>query len=461
MLSVTIPESCVAEARYAISVVLGEFLGVPYQVKTGEGESVEVKHKGCRLTLNSVFFPALEADRTAELIDHPPAVWDSRDIDWQMALTSPMVPVLFGEPRVTQSEDHIHIGIDIFGAAFFMMSRYEETLRGERDEHDRFPVANAMAYKHGFLMRPVVDEYVEILWAAMQWLWPGMKRKARQFEIIPTHDVDDPWLGPSLANIRQLVWRCGADMIHRKNPMLTAKTVASFVHSRLPGNPIPAYDPYNVFDWFMDKNEQAGVQSRFYFMTHKEPDHLYGGRYDIEAPHIVDLMHQIAGRGHEIGIHPTGESYRDAMALSTMARRLRQFMEQNSIDQDRLGGRQHYLRWQADKTAKLWDEAGLDYDSTLSHAEHVGFRCGTCHPYPLWDIAERKVLDVFEHPLIMMDASLLGRCYMGLDKEAALAVVEQLKDAAKTVKGRFVFLWHNNCLLSRADKEIYLACLDR
>jgi hypothetical protein len=38
------------------------------------------------------------------------------------------------------------------------------------------------------------------------------------------------------------------------------------------------------------------------------------------------------------------------------------------------------------------DEAGIDYGSTLSYADHAGFRCGVCYEYPAFDIKKRKQL---------------------------------------------------------------------
>lgn len=34
------------------------------------------------------------------------------------------------------------------------------------------------------------------------------------------------------------------------------------------------------------------------------------------------------------------------------------------------GGRQHYLRFRAPDTWRMWEKAGLAYDSTLSYADH-------------------------------------------------------------------------------------------
>jgi hypothetical protein len=45
---------------------------------------------------------------------------------------------------------------------------------------------------------------------------------------------------------------------------------------------------------------------------------------------------------------------------------LRRVLYVEGIDQPSLGGRQHFLRWETPTTARLWDDNGLDYDTTLS-----------------------------------------------------------------------------------------------
>jgi hypothetical protein len=459
MLFIKVPNQCAPEVNYALDIILGEFIGISYQVKGGAENMFRLEYEGRELTLDCSFFSALALDQVDGLTRVPVAVWDSRETGWQIPLIDPLVPVLFGQPSITQSDSHIHIGLDIFGAAFFMLSRYEETVNAARDRHGCFPLNEALEYRHDFLLRPIIDEYVEILWAAMRQLWPRIERKQRSFEIVPTHDLDDPYLGPRLVRFGDLVRRLGGDLLRRRAPLLALRTADSYLRSKRSGPYRPMYDPYDTHDWLMRQSERSGVAGRFYFMSDLGPDPVYGGRYDIETPHILDLMKAFAARGHEIGIHPTSESFRDGTAFSAQVAHLRQAMEKCGIQQDILGGRQHYLRWQADLTPGLCEAAGMDYDSTLGHAEHVGFRCGTCHAYPLWDFKSRTPLQVKQHPLILMDDSLFYDHSMGLSAEQVLDLIKKLHDTVRKFDGRFVFLWHNSALMTHTDRSLYQGCL--
>ena len=66
---------------------------------------------------------------------------------------------------VKESDNLIETNIDIIASSFFMVSRYEEVVINSRDQYDRFPASASLAYKEGFLNRPIVNEYIELLWS--------------------------------------------------------------------------------------------------------------------------------------------------------------------------------------------------------------------------------------------------------------------------------------------------------
>ena len=60
------------------------------------------------------------------------------------------------------------IGFDLFSAAFYLISRYEEYLPHEVDEHGRFLPEQSIAFKHGFIQRAVVNRYATFLAQKLQ-----------------------------------------------------------------------------------------------------------------------------------------------------------------------------------------------------------------------------------------------------------------------------------------------------
>ena len=92
----------------------------------------------------------------------------------------------------------------------------------------------------------------------------------------------------------------------------------------------------------------------------------------------------------------------------------------------------------------------MEIDSTVGYPEMPGFRCGTCYDFPVFNTLTRKVLQLREMPLVMMERSLTG--YMGLNPREASLEAEKIYLEVKKHKGNFVFLWHNSTLFSEEFK---------
>lgn len=58
-----------------------------------------------------------------------------------------------------------------------------------------------------------------------------------------------------------------------------------------------------------------------------------------------------------------------------------------------------------------------------------------------------------------MECSLLSQTYMGVAREEAHTIVSQLKRRTRRMRGRFIFLWHNDQLLSHSDRDLYCHCV--
>jgi hypothetical protein len=231
----------------------------------------------------------------------------------------------------------------------------------------------------------------------------------------------------------------GIAVVRLRDPLLAAR--------RLAGR-----DPCDTFDFLMTAAERRGVRCAFYFLAGRtSPAH--DGEYSLDDPWIRSLLRRIHARGHEIGLHPSYNTFRDAEATASELRTLERVCAEEGIDEPIVGGRQHYLRWENPTTWEIWDGAGLGYDSTLTFAERPGFRCGVCYEYPAFNLRTRKPLRLVERPLVAMDRTLLD--YMGLSERAALEELVELRRRCRLFHGDFTLLWHNSFLLTRRDKRLY------
>lgn len=451
---VTCPDNRHAERLWITSVVLGEFLGLDHEVRFDDRAEVRISAEDKALRMPDVFFSGADGHwlAPASLPAEPLQQWAVGENLPRARLARPCVPVLYGAPGFALHGTTAILHADIFGCAFFMLSRYEEAASPERDRHGRFPAAASLACREGFLARPLVDEYVEILWAAMLRLWPRLQRRQRQPAIRVTCDVDQPYHA-SISSVGRLLRRTVAEAVRKGRVADALRPVRNYI-AALRGD--LRHDPYYyTVDWMMDVNEKAGNAVAFYFIP--ETTGAMDGCYSLGEPAVRDMMRRIAGRGHEIGIHPGYHSYQSRDILQSGKMRLQRAMGMERIRQEVMGGRQHFLRWST-HTPAAWDAAGLEYDSTLGYADHAGFRCGTCHEYPMFDLHQRRALRVRQRPLVCMECSVTS--YMGLGwTESALARMKEFKELAFRFDGVFTLLWHNSSFEDGAAKEMYCSII--
>lgn len=434
------------EREYISSVLFKEFLGIEFEIKFQARKDwlITDRSKDTEILLPDILFQTQPEDWLTEktLPYRPLPIWDISKYNIDCTVVHKNIPVIYG--NIDNSK--YHSPLDIFGSAFFMLTRYEEVVNKDKNIDGRFPATASISFQEGFLDRPIINEYVEILFNLINKFCPNLKRKKHFFRILPSHDVDIPFnlyfLKPS-----QLLRKLGADLILRKNLQLALQNLINYFKVKRD----PSLDPYNTFDSIMDLSEKYNLKSAFYFMGGRGTrfDPLY---YPLDHPAVTTIINKICDRGHEIGFHP---SYASAIRMDIWNQEygnLSAVVPWNNIT----GGRQHFLRTHVPVTWRFWDMNGLKYDSSLGYAEHSGFRCGVCYEYTLFDLIKKEQLNIKERPLIAMDCSVIDKRFMNLGPtHKAFDYMNTLKSRCKMFNGDFTILWHNDRFRNNDEIRIY------
>jgi len=333
------------------------------------------------------------------------------------------IPVIYGTYKISEyqnnGEKQLISGIDVFGSAFFMLTRWEEYVTQHTDDKDRFLGEFSLAFRNSFLQRPVVNEYVEFLWNVLRSLEINQNRRKRDYELIPTHDVDFLHF-PKLSR---------SDLKNKLRLKGIKERLAKLKHAIFK-------DPYNTFSYLMARSEEFNTKARFYFVdgqaNHDAQEYLNTKRFH-------KLTDEIEQRGHIAGFHSGYYAFNSYAKAKEEKKRL-----EHSLKHTVTEGRQHFLRFKVPYTWKVQEQIGMKVDYTLGYHDHTGFRCGVCYEYPVFDFLERRSMNLWERPLIAMDTTLVF--YNKYSPRQAAKKIQKLVEQVKKYSGQFVLLWHNTAV---------------
>ena len=352
----------------------------------------------------------------------------------------------------SETEGSVKICYDLLTPSFLLLSRYEEFYSERHDEHGRFPYGLSLAENNCMVEIPLVDEYAMLL---RRWLCQHFPDRfqavPRTPRVVPTHDIDilyrfkNRW--PALKSI------FGRDLLINRDLKMVLKSLKEYKAWKLD----PSFDPYVEAVRQLSEREEELHLSPVFFVKATEANQA-DATYDVHDPILQHIIWNVTHRGGQIGLHGSYPSADDVACLHREKQNLSKL-----CDKEIRVSRQHYLRARFagnPNSLDLWRQAGITDDYTLGFAERCGFRCGTCHPYPLYDVRNDRVTDIIEHPLIVMDGTLFD--YMKLSVEEAKELVMKLKQRCFDVEGDFVILWHNHATTREFEpyfNSVYLPLL--
>ena len=426
-----IPTNNIPEREYMMDFVFRDYLGIDFALCEDSAlEYTKICFNNKKLLIKDALwnsFPEPLGYLHKENLPLPVRSWNKYCVESDIV-------ILYGENIITNDGDSIFCDIDIFAAVFFMLTRWEEYIIKGRDTHDRFPASESVAFKYDFLHRPIVNEYIEMLWNMMSDLGILIQRKERRFQIVPTHDIDNYRMPNRLWTISKSILK---NIYHRRSFNLIAYLKAII------------FDPYNTFDFLMSTSENARLKSHFYLMAADAGIKKYATCRWIFKHRFHKDVKQISERGHFVGFHPSYFTY----TSQEFFRKEKDLLNQ-VIDVQVSEGRQHYLMMKVPETLRIWDNEEMKIDSTLSYADAEGFRCGTGDEFCYFDFIQRKKLKLRERPLILMDGTLLNyRKYSISESEQHIKYYFEIGNKYRMP---ITILFHNSIFFGRKGlKEMY------
>jgi len=328
---------------------------------------------------------------------------------------------------------------DPFAAIFYMISRYEEYLPHLRDSYDRFTAKESLAKKNNFLQIAVVDRWSDQLKKSLKKRFHSLKFSERQYNYIPTLDIDNAYAYKEKGVIRS------AGSLAKNLIAFDFKTSLQQIKVLL-GREKDPFDTYNY---------QLNIQKKY----HLKPIYfiLLGdyGLNDKSLSHenrsYQSLIKSIADYA-AVGIHPSFASNTNKEKLQQEILRLERIIKREVVR-----SRQHFLKLSLPETYRSLMEQDIAEDYTMGFASELGFRAGTCTPFYFYDLDEEVECKLKVFPFQVMEATL--KYYLKSNINDSINQIKSMIEEVKEVQGTFVSLWHNESLSDEKEwkgwREVY------
>lgn len=312
---------------------------------------------------------------------------------------------------------------DVFAAAFYHVSRYEEYLEFEKDEHSRFNAKQSDAFKNNYLQFPVVNIWALKIKEILSTRFPTLTFKTPSFNFLPTIDVDSAYAFKNKGISRAMGGLLKSVQNRNFQELMQRMRV---IAGREP-------DPFDTFDLQFSLQKKYNYRALYFFLL---ADYGFNDKnIPYNNRHFQQLIRKIADYA-DVGIHPSYASFSQEGLLQIEIDRL-----QNIIKSEITSSRQHFLRLHFPATYQNLINADITNDFTMGYADVAGFRASICTAYPFYDLSQDMPTNLIVHPFALMDGTLSD--YMNLSAHQASDVINKLMDEVYKVGGTFIPVWHN------------------
>ena len=323
------------------------------------------------------------------------------------------------------------MGFDVFAASFYLISRYEEYLPHPSDAYGRFSHDASLAFQHGFLDRPIVDQWMQQFCLCLQSKFPELVIRPIEFSHLATYDIDE-----SFAYQHKPVWLQAAGLL-RDIILFRLAWVRERVAVWLNQRP----DPYDSFEFIRSLHVNTSTRPLIFILM-AEQRGQYDKNLSPQHPAQAQLIRSLSSWS-DLALHPSWRSGDEPELLIKEKQHL-----QALIGRPIRASRQHYIRFRLPTTYRLLVEAGLQADYSMGYGSINGFRAGTARSFFWYDLAREQVSTLCIYPFCYMEANSFYELGQGIEEAANDWTA--LEGQIRQYGGTMITVWHNTFLGTRA-----------
>jgi hypothetical protein len=329
---------------------------------------------------------------------------------------------------------------DIFAAAFYLVSRYEEYLSFKPDPFGRFPHQDSLAFKENFLDFPLINYWLAEFRSTLRKKFPELVLRLRDFKFIPSYDIDIAYAYKYKGLKRNLGGFCRsffggqwAYLLDRWDVLFNKKK-----------------DPFDSYEWLDSLHLYCRTRAYYFFLLAKKQAGV-DKNISPDNPELQSLIAYHAG-GYTVGIHPSWQSGDEEAVLMEEVDKLEEITGTPVTY-----SRQHYIRMTLPKTYRQLIDVGIEKDFSMGYGSSNGFRASIASSFYWYDLKAEKKTDLMIFPFCFMDANSFYESR--LSPKAAFTELMDYYRKIKQVNGLMVTIWHNHFFgtdpLFSGWKEVY------
>ena len=321
---------------------------------------------------------------------------------------------------------------DIFAAAFYLLSRYEEYLPHVKDHLGRFSASESLAYKNGFLASPAVDIWSYKLKSLLQQEFPEIIFPKRN----PTlHNLVNAQA--AFAFLNKGIFRSfigfGSDMLtlRLKQLLLRFKVVLGLRR-----------DPYDSYKWIVNVAKNSAMKLTVFFLlgeavTFEESVNTQKGKFKMLIKFVADYK--------EIGLLVSLAALTNPELLQTEKRTL-----EGIINRTIESSQNSNLLIRLPEIYRNLVTLEIEKDYTMVYENEPGFRASTCTPFLFYDLDYESITPLIIQPIACTTKGFLKES----PKDTSLKVQEML-EKVKAVNGTFSVLFSNKDFSADPNNKLW------
>jgi hypothetical protein len=321
---------------------------------------------------------------------------------------------------------------DIFSAAFYLLSRYEEYLPHVKDDLGRYPFTESLGFKHGFLETPVVDVWSYKLKEILQQNFKNILFNTNETTLHFLVNAEEPYAYAQKGFLRSSVG-FASDIFKLKFQTILKRVKVLMGLER---------DPFDTFKWMVTSSKSRKFNLTVFFQMGEAIN--FESSINTDRHKFSALIKYISDYS-EVGLVVSQKARFNTEMLKKEKRHIEEITNRTvastQFSQLLVGLPEAYRNLVAFE---------IESDYSMVYEKVPGFRAGTCTPFLFYDLDFE-----IKTPLIIMPIAFTSRGFDKISPKDTRLKISELYEKVSTVNGSFSGLFSNKNFNSTINNKLW------